>query len=277
LLFLSTIHGEVKNTEALSNKNKPLILIVDDQLVNRQLFSIFLNKLGYPMLSAGDGQDAMDKAKANNVDFVFMDLQMPKMNGYEAARNLREGGFKKPIIAVTASEQSDERDQCVKAGINDILIKPFKQIDVEKMLQKWIDGSHISAPAFADVSAKGSGASPAGEDVIFDTALIMENFSNDCDAAVSILSIFLNRTQNQIENFPNLEKAGDWDSARRDAHSIKGSYGSLGGAKLREAAARLENAYKSDSKAEVKTAFPLLCEAFARYRGKAEEFINSRS
>jgi len=227
------------------------------------------------MLSAGDGQDALDKAKANNVDFVFMDLQMPRMNGYEAARNLREGGFKKPIIAVTASEQPDEREQCVKAGIDDILIKPFKQIDVGKMLQKWIDGLHVSAPvAFADKS----GASPAGgENEVFDTALIMENFSNDHDAAVSILSIFLNRTQNQIENFPNLEKAGDWDSARRDAHSIKGSSGSLGGAKLREAAARLENACKSDSKAEVKTAYPLLCEAFARYKGKAEEFMNSRS
>jgi len=233
------------------------------------------------MLSAGDGQDALDKAKANNVDLVFMDLQMPRMNGYEAARNLREGGFKKPIVAVTASEQPDEREQCVKAGINDILTKPFKQIDVGKMLQKWIDGLNVSAPAFADAyadaSANGSGASPAGENGVFDTALIMENFSNDRDGAASILSIFLKRTQNQIENFQNLEKAGDWDSARRDAHSIKGSAGSLGGGKLREAAARLENACRSDSKAEVKTAFPLLCEAFALYRGKAEEFINSRS
>jgi len=221
------------------------------------------------MLSAGDGQDALDKVKANKVDFVFMDLQMPRMNGYDAARNLREDGFKKPIIAVTASDQPDEREQCVKAGIDDILIKPFKQIDVGKMLEKWIDGLHVSVDQ--------SGVSPAGEDGVFDTALIMENFSNDCEAAVSILSIFLNRTQDQIENFPNLEKAGDWDSARRDAHSIKGSSGSLGGARLREAAARLENACKSDSKAEVKTAFPLLCEAFARYRGKAEEFMNSRS
>jgi len=233
------------------------------------------------MLSAGDGQDALDKAKANKVDFVFMDIQMPRMNGYEAARNLREGGFKKPIVAVTASEQPDEREQCVKAGINDILIKPFKQIDVGNMLQKWINGSNVSAPAntpaFADAFTDGRGASPAGEDGVFDTALIMENFADDCDAAVSILTIFLNRTKNQIENFPNLEKAGDWDSARRDAHSIKGSAGSLGGARLREAAARLENACRSDSKAEVKTAFPLLCEAFARYRGKAEEFINSRS
>ena len=234
------------------------------------------------MVSADDGQDAMEKVKANDVGFVFMDIQMPKMNGYEAARNLRESGFKKPIVAVTASEQPDERELCRKAGIDDILTKPFKQIDVDKMLQKWIDGLHVSAPAFAsanadafaDASPNGSGAHPAGDDGVFDTALIMDNFSNDRDTAVSVLSIFLKRTQDQIENFANLEKAGDWDSARRDAHSIKGSSGNLGGAKLREAAARLEMACKSDSKDEVKTAFPLLREAFALYKSKAEEFIN---
>ena len=225
------------------------------------------------MLSAVDGQDALDKAKKSDLGLVFMDLQMPGMNGYEAARNLRKSGCKKPIIAVTASEQPDEREQCLKAGIDDILAKPFKQIDVGKMLQKWIDGPHVSTTASAD----GNGVSVAGEDEVFSAALVMDNFSNDYDSAISILTIFLERTQDQIENFPNLEKAGDWDSARRDAHSIKGSSGNLGGAKLREAATRLENACMSNSKDEIKTAFPQLCEAFRLFKGKAEEFTNSRS
>ena len=225
------------------------------------------------MMFAHDGQDAVDKAKENNVGLVFMDIQMPRMNGYEAARNLRKNGFKEPMVAVTASEQSNEREQCLKAGIDDVLTRPFKQIDVDKMLQKWIEGLH----GFAAASADKGGVFPAREDGVFDTALIMENFSNDRNAAISILSIFLKRTQDQIENFPNLGKAGDWDSARRDAHSIKGSSSNLGGAKLGEAAARLETACKSDSKDEVRTAFPLLCEAFDLYRAEAEEFINSRS
>jgi len=224
------------------------------------------------MLFADDGQAAMDKAKVNDVGLVFMDLEMPRMNGYEAARNLRKNGFMKPIIAVTASEQSNEREQCLKAGIDDVLAKPFKQMDVGKMLQKWVDGLDVSAAA-----ANKSGASVAGEGKVFDAALIMENFLNDRDAAASIITIFLKRAQNQIENFPKLEKAGDWDNARRDAHSIKGSSGSLGGAKLREAAARLEKACRSDSKDEVKIAFPLLCEAFGLYKSKAEEFMNIRS
>jgi CheY-like chemotaxis protein/HPt (histidine-containing phosphotransfer) domain-containing protein len=224
------------------------------------------------VLFANDGQDALNKANANDIGLVFMDLQMPGMNGYEAARNLRKSGFIKPVVAVTASEQQDEHEQCLKAGIDDILTKPFKQIDVDKILQKWIDGHQVSTT----VSAKEVSTSPP-EDGIFNTALIMENFSNDRDAAISILTIFIKRTQDQIENFPNLEKAGDWDSVRRDAHSIRGSAGNLGGAKLREAAARLEAACTGDSKDEAKTAFPLLCEAFNIYMGKAEEFINSRS
>ena len=221
------------------------------------------------MIFADNGQDALDKVKENDVGFVFMDLQMPGMNGYEATRNLRKSGFKKPIVAVTATEMPNEREQCLKAGIDDILAKPFKQADAGNMLQKWIDGLHVSTTE--------SGTAPPVENVIFDTALIMDNFTNDYDAAVSIITIFLKRTQDQIENFPNLEKAGDWDSARRDAHSIKGSAGSLGGAKLRETAARLEMACRGGSREEIKASFLLLCEAFNLYRNKAEKFINLRS
>jgi len=225
------------------------------------------------MLSANDGQDALDKAKKSDVGFVFMDIQMPRMNGYEAARNLRKSGFRKPIVAVTATEQTNEREHCLKAGIEDILAKPFKQIDVDRMLQKWIDGHQVSPAA----TMKEGVAALSPENAVFDTALIMENFSNDYDSAISILTIFLKRTQNQIENFPNLEKAGDWDSVRRDAHSIKGSSSNLGGTQLREAAARLEDACISNSKDEIKTAFHLLCEAFRLYKNKAEEFTNLRS
>ena len=238
------------------------------------------------MLYAEDGQDALDKAKTYDVDLVFMDLQMPRMDGYEATQNLRARGFKRPIIAVTASEQPDEHEQCFKVGIDDILIKPFKQVDIGKMLQKWLDELHVSVADSTESAPAAEGnfdpdgsrqKVPAQENEVFDAKLILDNFSNDNEAAISILSIFLRRTEDQIENFPILEKTGDWDSARRDAHSIKGSAGNLGGAKLKEAAARLENACISNSKDEFKTTYPQLCEAFRLFKGKAEEFTNSRS
>jgi signal transduction histidine kinase/DNA-binding response OmpR family regulator/HPt (histidine-containing phosphotransfer) domain-containing protein len=117
---------------------KPLILIVEDHPVNQKLFSIFMDKLGYPSVLAGDGLEALEKAAANPAALIFMDIQMPRMNGYEAAETLRERGFRRPIIAVTASALADERERCMQSGFDDILIKPFKRPDIETMLQKWI-------------------------------------------------------------------------------------------------------------------------------------------
>jgi CheY-like chemotaxis protein/HPt (histidine-containing phosphotransfer) domain-containing protein len=117
---------------------KPLVLVVEDHPINQKLLALILKKLGYGFISADDGLEALDKAGSFPVDLVLMDIQMPRMNGYEAAQKLRERGYTRPIIAVTASALPDEEAQCLKAGINDILLKPFKGSDIEALLRRWI-------------------------------------------------------------------------------------------------------------------------------------------
>ena len=107
------------------------ILIVDDQPLIQNHFSLILDKLGYSSIIADDGLEAFEKTELHKVDLIFMDLQMPIMNGYEAAENLRKRNFKKPIIAVTASDYSEEKEKCIRAGFDDIMIKPVKKIDIE--------------------------------------------------------------------------------------------------------------------------------------------------
>jgi signal transduction histidine kinase/CheY-like chemotaxis protein/HPt (histidine-containing phosphotransfer) domain-containing protein len=121
-----------------NTSGRPLILIAEDHPVNQKLMVLILEKLGYGFIPADDGLDALDKAVAFPVDLVFMDIQMPRMNGYEAAQKLREQGFTQPIIAVTASALPDEEAQCRKAGIDDILFKPFKRSGIEDILRKWL-------------------------------------------------------------------------------------------------------------------------------------------
>ncbi|MDR2094618.1 MAG: response regulator [Treponema sp.] len=118
-------------------EDKPLILMAEDHPVNRQLFSLILDKLGYPVVLASDGIEALEKVEHNPVSLIFMDIQMPLMNGYEAVGELRRRGYRQPIIAVTASTLAEEQEQCLKAGFNDVLIKPFKRSDLEQMLVKW--------------------------------------------------------------------------------------------------------------------------------------------
>ena len=172
----------------------------------------------------------------------------------EAAEILRKCGFNKPIIAVTASVLPDDRENCFRAGIDDILMKPFKRIDLERILRKWIN---------------------VRQDTVFDAAALLNTFMDNREMVLSLLPRFITRTQAQLESIPDLKKAGDWQTAYREAHTIKGAAFTMSGEELGKAAARLELAFKNIDRNEMETAFPPLEEAFHRFRKAAEEFCRS--
>lgn len=108
------------------------VLLAEDNADNRELILLILKQNGATVDQAVDGLEAVDKVRKGNYDIVLMDLQMPKLDGYEATKRLRESGFSKPIIAVTAHAMSDEREKCLKAGCTDFLTKP---LDFAKLVQ----------------------------------------------------------------------------------------------------------------------------------------------
>ncbi|MDR2258748.1 MAG: response regulator [Treponema sp.] len=252
-------------------EGKPLILIVEDHLVNQKLFSMFMDKLGYPSVLAGDGLEALEKAAAHPVALIFMDIQMPRMNGYEAAETLRQRGFRRPIIAVTASALADERERCKDSGFDDILIKPFKRPDIEKMLEKWMT-LRQDGPARA---AAETPAPDTGSPEIFDFADLMETFMDNEEAAKDLLAHFLERTGPQIAAVPDLAGQGDWESARREAHTVKGGAFTMGGRELGNAAARLELACKNQDRPEMTAALSPALEAFARFKTAAQAYLKT--
>jgi len=277
----------------ISKKSGLPVLIAEDHPVNQKLFSMILDKLGYSSILADDGLDAVEKTAANQVALIFMDIQMPRMNGYEAAESLRKQGFKKPIVAVTASALSDERQHCLNAGIDDVLVKPFKRADIEKMLLKWINvGQETPEPSpipmeepdviesrGIEPAAVSETAAPAAKEQvhIFSEAEILDTFMGNKEMILQLLSHFIERTQTQIKNLPKLEKAGDYATARIDAHTIKGAAATMSGFELAAAAARLEKAYKNVETDEMKTALPLVEKAYERFKKEAELFLKKES
>ena len=113
------------------------ILAVDDHPVNKQLLQIMLEKAGCTVTTASDGQEAVNEALKTEFDIIFMDIQMPILNGYEAAQFLREKGYKKPIIACTAGSQEDEKKLCLSMGMNDIITKPFNKTRLFDVIKKY--------------------------------------------------------------------------------------------------------------------------------------------
>jgi CheY-like chemotaxis protein/HPt (histidine-containing phosphotransfer) domain-containing protein len=255
-----------------------VILIADDQVVNQTALSLILDKLGYPCILAEDGAEALEKAILHDVDLIFMDVQMPRMNGYEAAENLRKRGFKKPIITVTASEVPEERKNCLKAGINDVLTRPCKQSDIEKMLKKWLNAQPPAGPSVREEALQQTpGSTAQGSIAVFDAAEMLETFLNNVEVVLPLISRFIERTRTQLEKIQELEKTGDRENAWQLAHMISSAALTMGGGELGKAASRLELLYKNPGKDEIKTAFSLLQEAFDRYEKEAMSFIQSQS
>ncbi len=117
------------------------ILLVEDNPVNQKLALLMLAKGGYQADLAHNGQEAADKYTADpqGYDLIFMDMQMPVMDGLTASRTLRERGFTAvPIIAMTANAMQEDRERCLRAGMDDYLAKPIKREVVFDMIQKWL-------------------------------------------------------------------------------------------------------------------------------------------
>ncbi len=101
------------------------ILVVDDSPDNRLLVNLFLRAAGATVEEAENGQTGLAAAITKGVDAVLMDIQMPVMDGYQAMTKLREMGYKKPVIALTAHAFKEERDRCMAAGFSQYLTKPI--------------------------------------------------------------------------------------------------------------------------------------------------------
>ena len=134
-------HEELQ-PQKLSNRfagNYPLrILIAEDNLVNRQLISHVLGKLGYTPEMVENGREALDKLAEQEFDIIFMDVQMPVMDGLETTRLIRTRGGEQPvIIALTADAQEKDRQECLAAGMDDYISKPLQLERLINMLKKW--------------------------------------------------------------------------------------------------------------------------------------------
>jgi signal transduction histidine kinase/DNA-binding response OmpR family regulator len=114
------------------------ILIADDNTVNQKLAERVLNKLGYKPDKASNGEEACLAHEKVNYDLIFMDAQMPVLDGYEATKRIRLQKQRQPvIIATTASAMTEDLNSCIEGGMNDYLSKPFKFEDMIKILEKW--------------------------------------------------------------------------------------------------------------------------------------------
>ncbi|MGL1934211.1 MAG: response regulator [Fibrobacterales bacterium] len=119
------------------------LLVVEDDITNRMIIQAVLQKLGYSADEAYDGVDALEKMAIKKYDMVFMDMQMPRLNGYKTTQKIRTfsdqvSSSEVPIVAMTANAMKQDRDECFEAGMNDYIAKPISITSVNTALNQWL-------------------------------------------------------------------------------------------------------------------------------------------
>jgi signal transduction histidine kinase/CheY-like chemotaxis protein len=133
-----TIHANNPAIPPIAEKYPLRILLAEDNPINQQLALVILNKMGYEPSVAANGKEVLEQLKKAYFDLIFMDVQMPEMDGLEATRRIRAGSGPQPvIIAITANVTRQDREECLAEGMNDYLSKPVDLEQLTCMLEKW--------------------------------------------------------------------------------------------------------------------------------------------
>ncbi|MDU9023895.1 ATP-binding protein [Pseudomonas corrugata] len=116
------------------------VLLVEDNPVNQTVIEAMLRSLGFTVSIAADGAQAIRSAESLMFELILMDCRLPVVDGYEATRRIRQlpGCSEVPIVALTANALQGDREACLAAGMNDYLAKPFKRVDLQHILQRWV-------------------------------------------------------------------------------------------------------------------------------------------
>ncbi|WP_305044572.1 response regulator [Geoalkalibacter sp.] len=117
----------------------PHILVAEDNPTTQKLLELLFEGLNYHLRIVGSGNEVLEHLEQSSVDLVLMDCQLPGLDGFQATRMLRERGFRMPVVALTAHTQQEDIARCLAVGMDDFLRKPFKQVELFGMLQKWLD------------------------------------------------------------------------------------------------------------------------------------------
>jgi signal transduction histidine kinase/ActR/RegA family two-component response regulator len=120
------------------------VLLAEDNPTTQSLISILMQQLGLDLAIVDNGQAAIDFLVDNQVDLILMDCQMPILDGFKATTHLRAQGVTTPVIALTAYARSEDEQQCLDAGMNDFLSKPFRQNDLREVLFRWLGAEALS-------------------------------------------------------------------------------------------------------------------------------------
>ncbi len=225
-----------------------MILLVEDNITNQMVATGILKKTGVRVDAVANGKEAITALEQIPYDLVFMDIQMPVMDGLEATKLIRAHDSsvlnkEVPIVAMTAHAMQGDKDICINAGMNDYVSKPITPVAVSEVLSKWLEcKDEVPSPLTNQpVTIK----QPEQVEEIFNRAEFLDRMMDDEDLAGLIVDEFRKNSPDIIKQLDIHINSGLTTEAGHSAHTLKGSASNLSATHLVEIAFKMEQAGKN--------------------------------
>lgn len=225
------------------------ILLAEDNDTNRQVAEGMLGRMGAEVVSAANGEEAVNLLKNSRFDLVFMDIQMPLMDGIEATEVIRKyerehAVLETPIIAMTAHARESDKERCIAAGMNDHISKPISIDTLVGLLKNMRVKGAANTDHAEEKSISGEKNRRMTDDglPVWDRENVMSRFLNDTDLIRQAMTWSLEDLPKQKETLGKLIAGNDLEAVARQAHMVKGAALNTGGKQLQADAYELEKA-----------------------------------
>lgn len=212
------------------------ILLAEDNLINQRLARAILERLGHQVSVANDGQEAISRATTEAFDIVLMDVQMPKIDGFEATREIRQKvpRDRLPIVALSAHTVQGFREQCLAAGMDDYLAKPIRRKSLRDVLQR-----------LAGIAVPWIPVSDVRQVNVIDWEHALETVGGDRELLTELIGVFKTEHGATLAQINAALDESDWVGLQRLAHGFKGALEYLGARQAAGIAWQIEESCKS--------------------------------
>jgi CheY-like chemotaxis protein len=222
---------------AFNHQYNAKILLVEDNITNQYVTSLLLKRFGCKVSIANNGKQAVDTISNEHFDIIFMDCQMPIMNGFDAALQINKHKLapNTPIVAVTANAYKKDLDHCLACGMTDYLVKPVQKETISQILNKYCKTKEICASPKQFLSE-------AHNAELIDMKHIASYVGNDLNEIQMVLTIFLNDIDPQLRALKSAIDQKNHQEVYKVAHGIKGACADIGSKKIKETVLSIERA-----------------------------------
>jgi two-component system sensor histidine kinase/response regulator len=265
------------------------ILVAEDNLVNQEVAQFMLNTLGCRVDLAENGRKCLEMSANASYDLIFMDCQMPEMDGYSATRLIREreatanaeGNLHRqlPIIALTANAISGDREQCLASGMDDYLSKPFTIEQLHAILRRWLPGKETdvvgSVQGLPNPISGREADQPSSRDVtpVFDRQGLKERLGGNDGPIKRLVMMCIDSTAENLMALGHALEQGDCEAIRMHSHTIKGAAANIGAGELREISESMEEGARAGELKDMPRLYTSLEKAFITFRTVASDSI----